>query len=130
MSWKNMSIGNKIGIGFGTILVTLAVVAVWSIVGIDGIVDNAGIVIDGNKLRGEIVQKEVDHLKWANQVSALLTDVEVTELKVQTDPHKCALGKWYYSEARQHAEELVPELKSTMDEVIEPLLRDKKSGIL
>ncbi|MFH2035601.1 MAG: methyl-accepting chemotaxis protein, partial [Candidatus Zixiibacteriota bacterium] len=50
------------------------------------------------------------HLNWANQVSALLTDDEVTELKVQTDPHKCAFGSWYYSDNRKHAEELFPEL--------------------
>ncbi len=103
MSWKNMNVGKKIGIGFGVVLVTLAVVAVWSIVGIGGIIGNAEMVIEGNKLRGEMVQREVDHLNWANQVRALLTDVEVTELKVQTDTYKCTFSEWYYSEARQHA---------------------------
>ena len=71
MSWGNMSIGKKISIGFGFVLIVLTVVALWSISGIGGIVEKASESIDGNKLRGEMVQKEVDHLNWANQVNAL-----------------------------------------------------------
>jgi methyl-accepting chemotaxis protein len=111
MNWQNMSCGKKIGIGFTIVLSALAIVAVWSILGIGGIVNNAGVVIEGNKLKGEMVQREVDHLNWANQVNALLTDTHVTKLDVETDPHKCAFGKWYYSDDRKRAEEMVPELK-------------------
>ena len=50
----------------------------------------------------------------------LLTDANVTELHVETDPHKCGFGKWYYSDARIHAEEMVPELKSLFAEIEEP----------
>ncbi|MBN1293478.1 MAG: CZB domain-containing protein [Candidatus Latescibacteria bacterium] len=120
MKWNNLSIGNKIGIGFGMVILTLIVVACWSIFGIGGIVRNAAEVIAGNKLRGEMTQREVDHLNWANQVNALLTDANVTELSVETDPHKCAFGKWYYSDARKEAERLVPELKSFLDQIEEP----------
>jgi len=117
---KNLSIAKKIGAGFTIILVLLGVVAIYSFVGISGIVSNAGEVIDGNMLRGEMVQREVDHLNWANQVAALLTDNEVTELDVQLDPHKCAFGMWYYGDGRQRAEELVPEMKSYLAEIEEP----------
>ena len=120
MNWNNLSIGRKIGMGFGLIIITLIVVACWSIFGIGGIVKNAAEVIDGNKLRGEMTQREVDHLNWANQVNALLTDANITELKVETDPHKCAFGKWYYSDARKQAEQLVPKLKSLLDQIEEP----------
>ncbi len=61
---------------------------------------------------GEILyRKIVDHLNWANEVNRLLTDKDVHEIDVQADPHKCGFGKWYYSEDRKKAEELVPEIK-------------------
>jgi methyl-accepting chemotaxis protein len=120
MSWKDLSLKGKFAVGFGLILLLLALVGGWSVVGIGTIVGNAGQVIDGNKLRGEMVQREVDHLKWANQVSALLNDDSVTKLEVQTDPHKCAFGQWYYGEGRQQAEALVPQLKGVLAEIEEP----------
>jgi methyl-accepting chemotaxis protein len=85
--------------------------------GIGGIVGNAGEVIEGNKLRAEIVQKEVDHLNWANKLNAFLTDKNVTTLDVQTDPTKCAFGKWFYGNERENAESLVPKLKPLLAEI-------------
>jgi methyl-accepting chemotaxis protein len=107
---KQMTVGKKITLGFGLVIVALIGVSIWSVVGVGGIVDNASEVISGNKLRGAMTQRELDHLNWANQVTDLLNDDNVTELNVQTDPHKCAFGKWYYSDARKRAEELVPEI--------------------
>ena len=120
MSWKNMKLGKKLAAGFGAVLVLTTAVGGWAIYGISGIVDNADEVISGNKLRGDLVQREVDHLNWANEVSALLTDDSVTELTVQTDPHKCAFGKWYYSDDRKWAEGLVPEIKQSLADIEDP----------
>ena len=120
MSWKNLSLKGKFGVGFGLTLLLLAVVAGWSIQGIGTIVGNAEQVIDGNKLRTTMVQREVDHLHWANKVSALLNDDSISKLEVETDPHKCAFGQWYYGEGRQQAEQLVPEIKGILAEIEEP----------
>jgi methyl-accepting chemotaxis protein len=118
--WKDLRLSRKFGVGFGLVLGLLCLLAVWAVVGIGGIVRNAGEVIDGNKLRGDFVQRIVDHLKWSEQVSALLTDSKVTKLTVETDPHKCAFGKWYYGEGRALAEKLVPEIKPLMARIEEP----------
>ncbi|MCK5196437.1 MAG: CZB domain-containing protein, partial [Desulfobulbaceae bacterium] len=117
---KNLSIALKFVASFGGLLLLLAVVALWSVFGIKGIVGNAGEVIDGNKLRGDMVQKEVDHLNWANKVNALLVDDHITELDVQTDPHKCAFGVWLYGEGRQQAEALIPALQGTLGKIEKP----------
>ncbi|HDS15128.1 MAG TPA: hypothetical protein ENN66_00575 [Proteobacteria bacterium] len=98
-----MTIGKKIAAGIASVLLLMVVIAICSILGIGSIVDNAAEVIYGNKLKGEIAQKEVDHLHWGNQVNELLTDDNVTTLTVQTDPDKCALGQWLASPARQQA---------------------------
>jgi len=119
MGWKNLRLSMKFAVGFGLVLLLLLVVGSWSIFGVSSIVKNASEVIDGNKLRGEMVQKEVDHLNWVNQINELLTDDKVTSLDVQTDPHKCGFGKWYYGEGRTEAEKFLPQLKPYLAEIEE-----------
>jgi methyl-accepting chemotaxis protein len=108
------------GLAFGGILLLLAVTAMAAGFGINGIVGNATEVIDGNKLRGELTQREVDHLNWANKVNALLTDKSITELEVQTDHTKCAMGQFLYGEGREQAVDLLPELEGKFKSLEEP----------
>ena len=118
--FSKWSLGKKIGVGFGAVLTLLCAVGAWSFFGISGVVDNAGEVIGGNQLKGLMVEKEVDHLNWAGQVSELLTNDDITQLDVQTDPHKCAFGQWYYSEGRQEAEKMVPGLDAVLARLEKP----------
>ncbi len=118
--FKNLKLGTKISLGFGMILTILAVVAIWSVIGINTVVKNAHMVIQGNKLQEEMTQREVDHLNWAKKVMGTLCRDDVTELSVETDPHKCAFGKWFYGEERTKAEEFLPKLKSIFTEIEEP----------
>lgn len=120
MSWKDLRLAYKFVIGFGSVLLLLVLLGGWSIMGIGTIVHDSEQVIEGNRLRGDFVQKIVDHLNWANQVNTLLTDKNVNTLEVQTDPHKCGFGKWYYSDARKQAEELVPEIRPLLAQIEEP----------
>jgi methyl-accepting chemotaxis protein len=120
MNWKDMTIGKKIASGFGLVIVLLIILGALSFTGVGGIVDNAEEVIDGNKLDGNLAQKEVDHLNWVNKVNSLLTDESVTQLTVQTDDHQCGFGKWLYGEGRKHAEHLVPALAPMLKEIEAP----------
>ncbi|MFH1418020.1 MAG: methyl-accepting chemotaxis protein [Planctomycetota bacterium] len=115
--FKGMTIGKKIGLGFGVVMILLAAVGALSYTGVGSIVTNASEVITGNKLDGNLAQKEVDHLNWANHVSALLTDASVTTLEVQTDDHLCAFGKWLYGEERKEAEAAVPSIAPMLKEI-------------
>ena len=117
MGWGDCKLCVKFGIGFGSVLLLLVALGAWAILGIDGIVGNASEVIEGNKLRGNFTQRIVDHLKWSEKVNELLTDTKVNTLSVQTDPHQCAFGKWYYSDARVQAEKLVPSIKPLLAEI-------------
>lgn len=120
MKWKNVKLAGKFSIGFGVVIILLALLVVGSTIGIGGIVKNAEEVIDGNALRGDFVQKVVDHLNWAGKVNTLLTDKNVNTLDVQTDPHKCGFGKWYYGEGRTAAESLVPALAPILAKIEKP----------
>ncbi|HRX84229.1 MAG TPA: CZB domain-containing protein, partial [Phycisphaerae bacterium] len=114
--WSKITIGRQIGIGFTVVLALLVAVGVISLRGVAQIVGNAEEVIGGNKLDGTMAQKEVDHLNWASQVSALLTDDSVTVLTAQTDPRRCGFGTWLYGDERKAAERDLP--------TIAPLLRE------
>jgi methyl-accepting chemotaxis protein len=129
MNWKDMSFGKKIAVGFGVTLILASVIASLSITGIGDIVFNASQVIDGNKLDGNLAQKEVDHLNWANEINALLTDEKVTTLMVETDDHKCGFGLWLYGEGRKEAEAMVPSLAPLLKEIEEPHRKLHESAI-
>ncbi len=120
MIWNDIKIGSKIAVGFGLVLLFLLVVVLLSYIGVGSIVQNAEKSINGNKLHTVIVEKEVDHLNWANKVNSLLTDENLTELDVETDHHKCGFGKWLYGEGREGAEQLVPELVPLLNAIEEP----------
>ncbi len=120
MAWRDVNLGWKFIVGFGFVIVLALLIAGWSILGIQGIVGNAEEVIDGNKLKGLMEERTVDHLTWSGDLAAFLTNDKITELKVQTDPKQCGFGLWYYSDERRRAEELVPELKPVFAEIEEP----------
>ncbi len=118
--WKDLGIGIKMYAGFGIVILLLAGIALWSILGISTIVSDAEEVIDGNKLDGLLAQKEVDHLNWAGEVNALLTDNTITELHAELDDHNCAFGKWLYGEGREEAIALIPSLEPLLKSIEDP----------
>jgi methyl-accepting chemotaxis protein len=115
-----MTVGRKIATGFGTVLLLLVASAMLSFSGVGGMVKDASEVIDGNKLDGELAQREVDHLNWVNKVNALINDDQVHTLNVETDDHQCGFGQWLYGEGRKRAESLVPSLAPLLKEIEEP----------
>lgn len=120
MGWKNLKIGVKLAAGFGFILLLLVILGLWSVRGIGKIVANADEVIGGNKLRAEMLQREVDHLNWSSGVSKFVYDDGAATLTAQTDPRLCGFGKWYYGDGRQHAEAILPALKPLFASIERP----------
>ncbi|MCP4590019.1 MAG: methyl-accepting chemotaxis protein [bacterium] len=114
------TVGKRIGIGFGLVLIAMVVVAGWSILGFNGVTTSLATAVETNVLKNNFAEREIDHLNWVSAVGELLTNDEVSELSVQTDPHKCAFGKWYYGEGRQQAERLLPELSTALAAIDEP----------
>lgn len=120
MRWRDLPLIAKFGLGFGTILAMLMMVAFLAVSGINGIIGNADEVINGNRLDGMLAQKEVDHLNWVNKVNKLLTDENMVHLDVETDHHKCAFGQWLYGPLRNQAESQVPSLASLLKQIEAP----------
>ncbi len=120
MAWRDVRLRNKFIIGFGSILLLFALTVFISVLGVEKIVDNATEVIAGNKVSAKLEQGLSDHLQWASQVSAYITDREVQELDVEVDPRQCGFGQWFYGQGRQQAEKIYPGLKPIMQDIEEP----------
>jgi methyl-accepting chemotaxis protein len=120
MSWKDISIGKKMLSGIGMVLFMMVLIAVWSIYGVGRIVDGGVEATDGSKLRGELLQREVDHLTWAQALGQYVYNDRVSELKIQLDHTQCAFGKWYYGSGRAAAEKLLPALAEPLAAIEAP----------
>ncbi|MBF0352741.1 MAG: CZB domain-containing protein [SAR324 cluster bacterium] len=129
MSWKDIKIGIKIFSGIGGVLIMLTVVGFWAFIGIDQIVSNGTESAEGNRLRGELLQREVDHLNWSIALSNFLNDDKVTQLTVQKDPRECAFGRWFYGEGRKKAEAFVPALRGLFNSIEEPHRKLHESAV-
>ncbi len=129
MAWNDLKIGTKMATNSGCLLMLLLLVGAWSFLGLGRVVDDGVEVADGNSLRGELLQREVDHLNWAKAVSAYISSGTGAELKVQLDHRQCGFGKWYYGEGRQEAELLLPLLKDKLDAIGEPHKKLHESAI-
>jgi len=125
----NLTVGKRIGAGFAVVLVVLVGVAGWAIYAFTSTSHHLDSAITCNELQSDLKEKEIDHFKWAKGVSDLFVDKNVTELKVQTDPHKCGFGQWYYGDGRHQLETAVPSLKEALAGIEEPHRRLHESAI-
>lgn len=129
MKWKNIKMRGKFSLAFGSVILLLVIAAFWAIFGISGIVKDADEVIKGNELRSELEEKYMQHLIWVKKLNDYMSSNEETELNIETNPHNCAFGKWYYGEGREQAESLVPGLAPVLTQMEDPHTRLHESAI-
>ncbi len=108
--FKNLTVGKQIAAGFGIVLILLTIIGVVSFIGISSITGNSIHSVASTEYNVLILQKEIDHLTWLNKLMEYQMDISIKQLNVQTDDHKCGLGKWLYSDDRKKAEEAIPAL--------------------
>lgn len=118
--WKHLKLKNKFTIGFGSVLIMLAIVALMAIQGISHVVEDAEEVISGNQLDTMLAQKEVDHLNWASTLSATFFSAQASHINVETNDHNCDFGKWLYGEERKKVEAFLPDLAPLLQAIEEP----------
>lgn len=118
--FDNFKIGSKMLLLSATILALLLAVLIIGLYGISSTIKNGHQVEEANGLNSALAQLELDHLSWANTVSTFLQDPSITELNVQTDPHKCGFGQWYYGEGRQKLQQIQPETTPILQALEQP----------
>lgn len=85
----NFSIKVKLVAAFSVIMVIMMIISGMSYLKSADFADIA-------ELSKYMIEKEVDHLYWASDIKRLFVQ-NTEQLEVQTDPHKCDLGLWYYT---------------------------------
>ncbi len=118
--FKSLTISEILGRCAALIVIFLVALLGVSFWGLQHIVADAEEVILGNEVHTMVAEREIDHLAWVQQLADVFTDDAATGVTVQTDPHKCAFGKWYYGPERRALVTEAPGLASILDD-IEPV---------
>ncbi len=126
MSWRNWSIGIKIGVALGVVLLLMAGISGVGLLKVSQLNSHMGEALSVNALNTELANREIDHLRFMSKITTFFQDASMTSLDLQTDDHKCNLGKWLYGEGRKEAEQKYPELVPQLKELEAPhaLLHD------
>lgn len=98
MKWKDLSIGKKMGIGFGAVLALLAVISGYNYTGLTEVDHLAHETEEASASTQFMLLKTIDHLNWISKLNDLVYNENIDSLDIQTDDHKCGFGKWLYGE--------------------------------
>lgn len=126
---NQLTVGKRIGLGFLLSLSLLAVIGLVGFLSVRTMGNETRSVVEKNMLAESLSQREIDHLNWAAAVSEFLASSTQAALTVQTDPHKCAFGQWYYGNERGQAEALVPSLAETLAQIETPHTKLHESAV-
>lgn len=89
MNLKDFTMKSKLIFAFSVFLILILIEGLISI-------QKSSDYVKLSRMVRFMIEKEVDHFKWVAQIKDLFLNNQ-SELKVQTDFHKCGLGEWYYS---------------------------------
>ncbi len=129
MKWKNLSIGKKLGTGFGAVLVLLAGISIYTYLGfheVDHLAHETDEIAQSDQF---MLQKLIDHLNWVSTLSNLVFKEDVHSVDLETDAHKCAFGKWLYSDETKAMAAKDKEIGKLIEAIKEPHHRLHQSAI-
>ena len=96
--FKNLNIGKKLGLGFGTILILLCVLSFYNYSSFHDMEAQIAITEEANAKKNFVIEMEIEHMAWADGLVQLFLDANVNEVSVEKDPEKTTLGIWLASE--------------------------------
>ncbi|MBD3331389.1 HAMP domain-containing protein, partial [candidate division GN15 bacterium] len=117
---KNLKVGRKLGIGFGLVIVALIALSFTNYSSFTDVSHKVTVAQKSCNDKAFMIEKEVDHLNWMNSLADLFLDDKITHVTVQTDPHKCGLGKWMYSPEVEQMRSEDAELDALLRQIEEP----------
>lgn len=120
MSWRDLRIGVKLGIGFGAVLILFAVSTMLNFSNLKGVKKQVQALGNAEEQKAFMVEKEVDHYKWITALSQIFLDENARTVDVQMDDHKCGLGKWMYGDDAAELARKSPEFASIIEKIKEP----------
>lgn len=123
MNWKDWSMGIKLGVAFGVLLLLMTGVGGVGLLKVSEMASDMKGTLSVSALNSFIVKRDIDHLRLVQKVRAFCHDPALAAGSFETDDHGCPLGQWLYGEGRREAERQYPELASMLKELEAPHAR-------
>jgi len=118
--FKKIKIGTKLIGGFVIVAIVAAIIGIVSLFQMSRVENNNIKALDSQEY--EILMNEMKqaHLQWYINAGKFQQDEKIVTLGVETNPHNCTFGKWFYSEEKIKILQKIPQLQALLAE-IEPL---------
>lgn len=120
MKKARFTVGRKIGLGFGILLIALAVISWFSYTGIGDIIFDGEEALMSSDLDAALAAREAEHLMWASQLQTMVIEGDYTIYDIELDDEACALGQWLRGPQAREAVEMVPEFERVFQDIAEP----------
>jgi len=117
---QNLAFSKKLILSFLVMSCIVLAVGLAGYYGIHTLNSQLDRVTEINHVEEKLLQTEIDHLKWTLSSSSFLYNDNVQNVNVEMDPRQCAFGKWFYSDERKRAEQIVPGLTSLFQRIEGP----------
>ena len=118
--WNNLSLKGKFFTALGSMVLIILANGVGIISTLQSIDADADAMEALDDTTINLLQREIDHLAWAQQVAAFIGDPTATNLAVQKDPTQCAFGKWFHGQGRTALEKVAPATRPLLARIEEP----------
>jgi len=116
MRVRDLSIGSKMGAIAAFVLVLLILVGWQGLRGLVNQSEDAKVLDHLKEIDSVLLQREIDHLQWAEGVSSFLLDSTKTSLEVETDENNCKLGRWLADrQSMADVEKNVPKMMAMLE---------------
>ncbi len=119
---RSMKLSTKLYLGFGVVVLILALIGANAYLSLTEVVSAGNQAITSGTQSKFMVEKEGDHLRWIKKVQDLFM-LNQPKLTVQTDPHKCGLGKFLYGEASKEMGHGNPAVAKLLEDIKKPHAR-------
>ncbi len=114
---KTLTIKTKIYAIVITSILSLIVIGVFFMTNMNDIKNLETSLLTITEAQSHFINLENKHLKWKAKVSDALLNNNLTQLKIKTDPHTCALGTWFYGKGRSELIALVPQIAPIINKI-------------
>lgn len=120
MNLSSLTLKTKITFGFFGVLLLLIIISGIGLLNISTLLKDSEDVVQTDNLMAEMLQREVDHLKWNTGLSEFIFQQDTHELNIGLDHTQCGFGKWYFGDGRKVAERVYPQLKAMLQRIEQP----------